>query len=370
MDGERAVPYIRPNIKAIPYWDPTGALPSERTGRVHRMDLNECPYPPSDRVVAAMRDHADKVNRYPEGGCPRLTERISERTGVPAANIAWGTGSTELLSNIVRIAIAPGDELVSPAPMWRRFVGVYQITDADVRYVPNRPDCGIDVAGLAGAVGNRTRLVICVTPNNPTGLMVTADELRLLARQVPDNVLLYVDEAYQEFAVHAGGPDALEILKDRRGPWVVTRTFSKAYALAGLRLGYALCSSEAIAAALRAVTSTFNVSAFGEVAALAALDDPDYTVFILEKTAQERARLIDGLREVGLEPLPSVTNFVSARRDGLDASKVVAAMRQRGVRIAGWGDPDFPDYIRISVGLPEDTDACLATLNDVLDEMG
>lgn len=366
--AENPVPYIRPNIKAIPYWDPTGALPSERTGQVHRMDLNECPYPPSPKVVEAMRAHADKVNRYPEGGCPRLTARIAERTGVPAECIAWGTGSTELLSNAVRIAVAPGDELVSPAPMWRRFVGVYQITDADVCYVPNLPDGGIDAAGLVSAVGNRTRLVICVTPNNPTGMMLTADELRTVVEGTPDNVLLYVDEAYQEFAVHAGGPDALDILKDRRGPWLVTRTFSKAYALAGLRLGYALCSEEAIAVALRAVTSTFNVSAFNEVAALAALDDPDYTVFILEKNAEERARLIDGLRDLGLEPLPSVTNFVSARRDGLIGSDVVAAMRKRGVRIATWGDPDFPDYIRISIGLPEDTDACLSALKDVLDE--
>ena len=221
MTGESGVPYLRSNIGLVPYWNPTAASPSGATGRVHRMDLNECPYPPSPGVVEAMRAHADKVNRYPDGGCPLLSQRIAERTGVPASHIAWGTGSTELLSNAVRIAIAPGDELVAPTPLWKRFAGVFRIVDADVRAVPNREDGGIDAAGLIAAIGNRTRLVVCVTPNNPTGLMLSADQLQLLAAETPENVLLYVDEAYHEFAVHSGGPDALEILKERRGPWLV-----------------------------------------------------------------------------------------------------------------------------------------------------
>ena len=134
-DSGAHAPYIRANLRDMAPWNPTAALPSERTGRVHRMDLNECPYPPSPSVVAAMREHADKVNRYPDGGLPRLSARIAERTGVPASSIAWGTGSTELLSNVVRIAVAPGERVVAPTPLWRRFEGVFQIVDADVRRV-------------------------------------------------------------------------------------------------------------------------------------------------------------------------------------------------------------------------------------------
>ena len=186
---------------------------------------------------------------------------------MPATRIAWGTGSTELLSNAVRIAVAPGERLVAPTPLWRRFEGVFQIVDADVRHVANRPDSGLDVAALVAAVDETTKMLVCLTPNNPTGLALDAGQTAEIVERTPDHVLLYIDEAYHEFAVHAGGADALAIIKRRKGPWLITRTFSKAYALAGVRLGYALCSEDAIANALKAVTSTFNVSAFCEVAA-------------------------------------------------------------------------------------------------------
>ena len=286
-----------------------------------------------------------------------------------ATRIAWGTGSTELLSNAVRIAVAPGERLVAPTPLWRRFEGVFQIVDADVRHVANRPDSGLDVAALVAAVDETTKMLVCLTPNNPTGLALDAGQTAEIVERTPDHVLLYIDEAYHEFAVHAGGADALAIIKRRKGPWLITRTFSKAYALAGVRLGYALCSEDAIANALKAVTSTFNVSAFCEVAALAALDDPGYTAFLLDKNAEDRARLIEGMRALQLAPLPSVTNFVSVRlpRDG---AEVAAAMRERGIRIATWGEPGFEDFIRVSIGLPEDTEAFLGALRGILNAAG
>lgn len=368
-EGGTHAPYIRANLRDMTAWNPTATLLSERTGKVHRMDLNECPYPPAPSVVAAMRDFADKVNRYPDGDLPQLTARISMRTGVAVSSIAWGTGSTELLSNAVRIAVAPGERLVAPMPLWRRFEGVFQIVDADVRHVANRPDGGLDVPALIDAVDGATKMLVCVTPNNPTGMALDAEQIAEIAERTPDHVLLYIDEAYHEFAVHAGGADALAIITRRKGPWLITRTFSKAYALAGVRLGYALCSDDAIAIALKAVTSTFNVSAFCEVAALAALDDPDYTRFILDRNAEQRARLVEGMRDLRLAPLPSVTNFVSVRlpRDG---AEVAAAMRERGIRIATWGEPGFEDFIRVSIGLAEDTAAFLAALTDILNAAG
>ena len=359
------LPYIRSNLRGIPGWNPTAALASERTGKVHRLDLNECPYPPAPMVVAAMREVAGRVNRYGDGGNPRLSAEIAARTGVSDSHIRWGAGSVELLAAAIRIAVAPGDQVVAPTPLWRRFESVFRIVDADVARVANRPGGGIDAERLVAAVGNNTRILVCVTPNNPTGLMLSADELTHIVEGTPDNVLLYVDEAYHEFAVHAGGPDALPIVAKRAGPWLITRTFSKAYALAGVRIGYALCSSAAIADALRAVTSTFNVCCFGEAAALAALDEPDYTRFLLEKNAEERTRLIDGLWALGLEPLPSVTNFVSVALS-IPADQAAQAMATRGIRIATWGAAGYENYIRVSVGLPDDTDAFLQALGEIL----
>ena len=359
--------HIRPNLQNLPFWNPTKIFDHEIGKKLHHMDLNECPYPPSPKVIQAMQDQAPNLNRYADGTCPTLTPLIAEKAGVPADHICWGNGSTQLLTSIAEISVSPGQNLVAPGLVWKRFQGVFRIVDANVTAAPNKPDGGIDPKALTGSIGNNTRLVICVTPNNPTGMMMTADEIQYVSDNTPENVLLFMDEAYYEFAQDAGGADALEILKHRIGPWVVTRTFSKAYALAGLRLGYAICSSEEIVNAIRMVSSTFNLSGFAEIAALAALDDPDYTQFILDKNTEERQRIMDGLRQLGFKPMESVTNFVSCDV-GMLATDVVKKMRERGVRIATLDDGDYKNYIRASTGFPEDTDAFLARLKEIIEE--
>ena len=153
---------------------------------------------------------------------------LSQRLDVPAEHICYGGGSTQLLTSIAEISVAPGEQLLSPELIWRRFSGVFNVVAADHLSVPNREDGAIDVEPLLAAIGKNTRLLVVLTPNNPTGMMLSQAELIRLSEQTPDNVLLFVDEAYFEFAVHAGGADALEVLKRRKGPWVVTRTFSKA----------------------------------------------------------------------------------------------------------------------------------------------
>ena len=358
---------LRANFRNRPFWNPTHILPHEVGQTMHRMDLNECPYPPSPQVIASIAAAASGLNRYPDGTCPVLTPRMAERLGVPAEHICWGGGSTQLLTAIAQIAVSPGEELVSPAVIWRRFAGVFNVVAAQHRAVDNLPDGRIDVDGLLGAIGNNTRLLVTLTPNNPTGLMMTQGEVEHLANATPDNVLLFIDEAYFEFARFAGGPDAVEILKQRRGPWVVTRTFSKAYALAGLRLGYAVCSSHEIANALRLVTSTFNLAGIAEAGAMAALDDPDYTQMILETNAGERTRIIAGVRAMGLDAMDSVTNFIpiDVKRA---AGPVVKGLRDRRVRVAGFGYEANGTFIRASTGLPADTDALLDGLTEILAE--
>jgi histidinol-phosphate aminotransferase len=360
--------YLRRNMQNREFFNPTTSPAHERGKHIIRMDLNECPYPPSPKAIAAMQAHADKLNRYPDGTCPQLTERLAAMTGVPARQICWGSGSTQLLKSIMEMVIAPGEHLVSPSLLWHRFHGVYETLDADVTMVPNLGDGHIDIDGLMNAIGNNTRLAVLLTPNNPTGLMLDADQIRRVCDETPENVLLFIDEAYHEFAVHAGGADALQIVKDRKGPWVVSRTFSKAYALAGARLGYAYCSSEELANALRLITSTFNISAFAEVGALAALDDTEYKDFIMDSNATERGRIIDGLKDLGCKPMQSVTNFVAAET-GVPGAQVVAEMRARGIRIGRLADAGFETYVRISMGQPSDTDVCLGALKEVLEEL-
>ena len=363
-DATSASP-LRPNFRAQPFWNPTHIPHHEVGQRIARMDLNECPYPPSPKVIEAISAAASGLNRYPDGTCPTLTDVLARRLDVPAERICYGSGSTQLLTSIAEISVAPGEQLLSPELIWRRFAGVFDVVAADHISVPNRADGAIDVEPLLAAVGSHTRLLVVLTPNNPTGMMLSKAELNRLSEHTPDDVLLFVDEAYFEFAVHAGGVDALEVLKRRKGPWVVTRTFSKAYALAGLRLGYAVCSSEEIANALRLVTSTFNVTGVAEAAVLAALDDADYTQMILSTNAIERDRITQGLKQLEFSPMPSVTNFIGVDV-GKPAAEVVQAMRQRRVRVATFGYASAGTCIRVSTGTAEDTDAFLATLPEAL----
>ena len=367
-DDAIASGYLRPNFRAQPFWNPTH-IPAHEVGKsIHRMDLNECPHPPSERVVAAINQAAAGLNRYPDGTCPVLTDTLAKRLSVPAAHLCYGSGSTQLLTAIAAITVSPREQLLSPELIWRRFAGVFDVVAADHVSVPNRADGGIDVDAVLGAVGNNTRLMVVLTPNNPTGMMLSHAELERLSAETPDNVMLFVDEAYFEFAQFAGGADALEALRTRRGPWVVTRTFSKAYALAGLRLGYAICSSEEVANALRLITSTFNLTGVAEAAALAALDDVEYTQMILQSTAVERERIMAGLREQGFSPMPSVTNFVGVDL-GCNAGDVVQKMRERRIRIATFGYASAGNCIRVSTGTAEDTDAFLAALPEVIAEL-
>ena len=356
---------LRANFRDVPFWNPTKIFEHELNTTIHRMDLNECPYPPSPNVIEAIKKAATGLNRYPDGTCPTLTPIVANELSVPENTITWGGGSTQLLTAIAEIAVAPRQNLVTPELVWKRFEGIYRIVDAQVSYVPNKPDGAIDVSAITNAIGNDTRLVVCVTPNNPTGLMLKENEIQHISENTPDNVLLFVDEAYHEFAIHAGGPNALEILKTRKGPWVVTRTFSKAYALAGLRLGYAICSSEEIVNAIRLVASTFSLNGIAEAAAVAAWNEPEYSQFILERNAVERTKIIEGLVGMGYKPMNSVTNFVSCDvgRPGID---IVEAMRDRGVRISTVGGSKFETFIRLSMGTPEDTEAFLYHIEEVL----
>jgi len=360
--------YLRENYRGVGFWNPTKIYTHEIGKQIHRMDLNECPHPPSPKVLEAIQLAAIELNRYPDGTCPQLTPRLAVANDVPEETICFGAGSTQLLTAIAEISVGPGENLVSPEIVWRRFQGVYQVVSADVTSVPNKEDGAIDVNGMIEAIGNNTKLSIILTPNNPTGLMLSENEIRRVCDQTPENVLLFIDEAYHEFALHAGGANALEIVKNRKGPWVLTRTFSKAYALAGLRLGYAICSSEEIVNALRLATSTFNVNGIAEAAVLAALDDPEYTTFILDENEREMNRIKSKCQELGLHYMDSVTNFISIDV-GLPNGEVVKAMRDRGIRISTPGYESNGTFIRVSTGLTDDTTVFLIALEEVLGEL-
>lgn len=364
MNDATRQPYMRPGVAALATGGRIAYAPGlDRPMRA--LHLNECPLPPSPRVIEAVRQAAASANRYPDAQARALGAAIAARTGVKPDCIVFGTGSEELLNLTTLIALDPGDAVVSSTPAFGRYVKSTQIAGGVPIRVPVQANGANDIPAMLAAITPRTRIVYCALPNNPTGWNNTADEIALLMAKAPDSVLLVIDEAYFEFARHAGGADVLAALKVRKGPWMVMRTFSKAYCLAGLRLGYALCSSVEVADALQRVRTAFNANALVQAAALAALDDAAYLEKVLTVCATERGRLDAGLRRLGLTPMPTVTNFMSISVP-MKAADVVAGMQARGILIGAWSDGGRDDVIRISIGGAEDTDAVVESMAAIL----
>jgi histidinol-phosphate aminotransferase len=352
-------------IQAMPPWTPASSPTAAPTIQTRRMNLNESPYPPSPKAIEAMRDACGTINRYPDANWRELTAALAARTGVPDHLIVVGNGSDELIASATRVALTPGDEVIAPAPSFGSFAKGAAIQGAKLVTVPVRTDGACDVDAMIAAVTDRTRLVFLVTPNNPTGGMLQAGEISRLAQELPDSALLVLDEAYHEFAMQAGGDDPLEVMKARTGPWAIFRSFSKAYGLAGVRVGYMLCGSEAVAGGFQLARNAFTVNGVAQAGALAALEDEGHMRGIVSSMARERNRLSAGLRNLDLSPLPSVGNFVAVATPR-PAGEVIAGLRDMGILIAGVPGPGFENHIRITVGLAEDTDAVLPALQAVL----
>lgn len=351
---------IKPFLTSRP---PIKLLPTDFGGKpVHRLHFNECPFPPSPAVTEAIAKAAGRLNHYPDAIWTDLTAAIAEQWGWPADRIVCTNGSDELLLMVGQLVLGPGDEAVAPGPCFPGYPKSAAAQGADLIQVPVLPDGGIDVDATLAAITPRTKLVFVTTPMNPTGTLMTGEEFERLAQGIPDHALLVLDEAYYEFGRHAGGGDHIAALRDRAGPWIVLRTFSKAYALAGLRLGYALCGSEEVRNAIDQIRVGFNVSRLSQAGALAALRDPGHTAMILDSNERERDRMAAAISAMGFRVLPSATNFIAVdlARPGLP---VVQALREEAdIWIQAINYPGFENFIRISVGGPEDTDALLAAL--------
>lgn len=360
---------LRPLIAAMPKGGyPLTAVEIERThgvGNVRMLHLNESPLPPSPKAIAAIAAGAATVNRYPEAASATLAAALAARTGVQPDCMMFGVGSDELLHFCCAATLDAGDGAVLPEPSFPRYKVSTRLMGGVIQPAKLRADGANDPDALLAAIDDRTRLMFVCNPNNPSGGLLGAAELQHLIAGVPDRVLLVLDEAYWEFGIAAGGVDSLPLLRARTGPWVVLRTFSKAYALAGIRVGYALCSSPEVAGALAKFKNTFSVTNLAYEAALAALEDQAHLTALVGGARAELARLDQGLRALGLSPLPTAANFISADI-ARPVAPVIEALKAEGILIRDWREPGYETFIRITAGTAEDTDAVLAALRTVL----
>ncbi len=300
------------------------------------------------------------VHRYPDASAHRLRERLAGKLGVTIAEIIQGNGSNELLELLVRTFTTSADHVVFADPS---FV-VYQLAamahGVPFTAVPLRGDVH-DLEAMAAAVTPKTRLLFIANPNNPTGTHVGRSALARLLRDVPEEVIVAVDEAYSEYADADDYPNALE-LRDLRTRLVVLRTFSKIYGLAALRVGYAVAPPPLVDYMNR-VRAPFNVGTLGQVAALAALDDQAHVERSRRENREERARLARELSKMGHHCSPSQANFVYFDV-GRPAAPVYEALLRKGVIVRPFGA--LPTKARVTVGTPEENDRFLSALREVL----
>jgi histidinol-phosphate aminotransferase len=347
-------PKLRRELDGIPTYKP-GRPPAVGNGRPgYKLSSNENPYPPLPGVLETVAEAARSFNRYPDLACSALTGELAEHLAVPQAHIATGTGSVGVAQQLVQSTAGAGDEVLYA---WRSFEAypiVTRVSGATAVEVPLDAGDVHDLDAMADAITDRTRLVFVCNPNNPTGTVVRRTELERFLNRVPQDVLVVLDEAYKEFVRDPGVPDGIDYYRDRPNVCVL-RTFSKAYGLAGLRVGYAV-ASEPVADALRKTAVPFGVSQLAQEAAIASLRVEGALLERVDALVAERGRVHDGLVAQGWTVPVSQANFVWLRL-GDRAADFAAVCERAGVTIRA-----FPgEGVRITVGETDANDLLLRT---------
>lgn len=345
--------------------------------RALKLASNENPLGPSPRAIEAIRAAAASQHVYPDGAGFALRTALAETLGVDARGITLGNGSNELLELIARVWLAPGRRAVFSAHAFAVYPLVTQACGAEGVAVPALPaddarqPYGHDLAAIARALDARTRVVFLANPNNPTGTWFDATALDSFLAQVPSDVVVVLDEAYCEYVTEPTYPDGVARLP-RWPNLIVTRTFSKIYGLAGLRLGYAVSSPE-IADLLNRARQPFNVNALAQVAGLAALADTEHVARSVAVNRDGLRAVTDALQARGHRVLPSVGNFVAfhvARGgDAVSASAVYDGLLREGVIVRPVENYGLPGFLRVTVATADENAAFLAALDRVMDRL-
>jgi histidinol-phosphate aminotransferase len=359
-------PLARPHLWEMEGYEPID--PPEQVARelglppeaIVKLDGNENPYGPSPRAREALA-RLGSVHLYPDPWQRELRRALAARLGVEEAHIVCGAGSDDLLDVLARLFVGPGERVVVSPPTFGMYAFIARLYGGEVVEVPRRDGFRLDVGAVASALREGARVCFLASPNNPTGDVLSREELEAL---LATGALVVVDEAYIEFAAaHWPAPQASAYpLVPQRPNLAVLRTFSKWAGLAGLRAGYGVLPRPLAELAMK-VKMPYNLNVAAQAAALASLEDLPLLLERVRAIVAERERLLAALGGIGwLEPFPSRANFVLCRVRGRDAQGVWAALRRRGVLVRRYSHPLLWDCLRISVGRPQDSDRLLEAL--------
>jgi histidinol-phosphate aminotransferase len=329
---------------------------------------NGNPLGPGDAVRQAMADAVEDIGRYPDGSGFHLKEAIAERHDLPPDRVTLGNGSNDVLVLLAEAFLEPGLEAVYSRYAFAVYAIAVQAAGATARIAPaldwdSPMPLGHDLDKMAEAIGPQTRLVFVANPNNPTGTWIDGDRLKSFLDSLPRETLVVVDEAYAEYVEEPGYPDCSAWLREHPN-LVVTRTFSKAFGLAGLRIGYAL-SAPGVADILNRIRQPFNVNSVAQAAGVAALEDRSYLARSVEINNAERHRVAAAFDSLGLRHVPSVGNFILVDFER-PAAPIYKALLRRAVIVRPVANYGLPTCLRISIGTPDENTKLISALTEVL----
>ena len=331
--------------------------------RIVKLSSNENPYGPSPEAVAAIPAEFANLHMYPWQEFDDLRRCVAEANGVEPSNVVLGSGSESIVQMIPRLYIEPGDEVIASPQSYSRYAVGSALMNAVILLVPLR-DYRFDLDAVADAVGERTKIVWLCNPNNPTGTIIRRDELGRFLDAIPETIAVVLDQAYGEFADDSEYADGVRLVREGCRNVIVLKTFSKAYALAGLRLGYAIADG-AICQMLDRIEEPFFLNRAATAAGPAALADTGWLERSVTAIRKGRAYLSNGLSALGCTVVPSQANFVLADV-GCDARALFERLLGRGLIVRpadAWG---YPTHIRVTVGAPEQNETCLRLLAEEL----
>ncbi len=358
---------INPTLKDLPTYQP--GRPIEEVARelgmpasnIIKLASNENPLGPSPAALAAMQHVLANINLYPDGNAFYLKHKLADKLNVQTGNLILGNGSNEIIEFVGHALMQPGVDVVVSQYCFAIYPLTAKLFGANLITVPAK-NYGHDLPAMLKAITPKTRVVFVANPNNPTGTVVSKQELADFANQIPPEVLLVLDEAYIEF-LDDPADFISEIRRGQKANVLLMRTFSKIFGLAGLRLGYGIGNPELITA-LEKVRQPFNINSIAQAGALAALDDAEHMRRTRENNSRGLKLYTEAFQKLGLEFVPSAGNFILVHVG--EGQRIFDALQKLGVIVRPMGGYQLPEWIRISVGTPEENNRCIDTLQKVL----
>lgn len=327
-----------------------------------KLNSNENSLGPSPKAVKAIREAAAQVYLYPDNSAFYLKQKLAEKYDVLPEQIILGNGSNELVQFILMTFLLPGEEVITCSPTFLLYGIMGRVMGGKVKEVALKNYC-FDLKAVLAEITDNTKLVFISNPNNPTGTIVSAEDYQNFMARIPDDVIVVMDEAYYEYVTDKDCPDSIGYVRSNKNV-IVLRTFSKAYGLAGLRVGYAF-APERLVDQMEKVREPFNSNSLAQKAALAVLDDEEHLRKTIENNRTGLTYFYEQLSNMNLDFISTQANFVSVKL-GEDAGRICDRLMKEGVLVRNMESFKMPEYIRVTIGLPEENERFIKTLKKVL----